>query len=74
MPKTYPVPEVPELRKTDNWTPKLGESSMGQCITCMYYLNARCRRHAPKGQEGWSAVYPTDWCGDHKLAKETMLA
>lgn len=43
-----------------------------KCETCMFYNNFRCRRHAPKGQEGWSAVYPADWCGDHKMNKQTM--
>lgn len=26
----------------------------------------RCRRHAPS-MNGYPAVFPTDWCGDHKL-------
>ena len=26
----------------------------------------RCRRHAPT-MNGYPAVFPTDWCGDHKL-------
>jgi hypothetical protein len=26
----------------------------------------RCRKHAPT-MSGYPAVYPTDWCGDHKL-------
>lgn len=60
------------IRLGDNWTPGLGKGPQSQCGSCMYYLNKRCRRHAPKGQEGWSAVYPTDWCGDHKLPKESM--
>ena len=31
----------------------------------------RCRRHAPT-MSGYPAVFPTDWCGDHKL-DETKL-
>lgn len=31
----------------------------------------RCRRHAPT-MGGYPAVYPADWCGDHKL-DETKL-
>lgn len=31
----------------------------------------RCRRHAPT-MNGYPVVYPTDWCGDHKL-DETRL-
>jgi hypothetical protein len=31
----------------------------------------RCRRHAPS-MNGYPVVFPTDWCGDHKL-DETKL-
>ena len=41
------------------------------CGTCMHYTNYRCRRHAPTMQ-GYPGVYPEDWCGDHKMAKEQM--
>ena len=41
------------------------------CASCMFYTNFRCRRHAPT-LNGWPAVYPRDWCGDHKLDKERM--
>ena len=41
------------------------------CSCCMYFCNMRCRRHAPK-MSGYPAVFTTDWCGDHKLAKEHM--
>ena len=68
----FEVPSKPRL--SDNWSLGPGESSNGQCISCMHYNTARCRRHAPKGQEGWPAVYPSDYCGDHKLPKRTMLA
>lgn len=50
-----------------------------RCRTCMYYVEkaadvnmapikaiGRCRRHAPT-MSGYPAVYPTDWCGDHKV-------
>jgi hypothetical protein len=47
-----------------------------QCQTCMYYcpkenadgdtLLGRCRRRAPT-MSGYPVVFPTDWCGDHKL-------
>jgi hypothetical protein len=56
----------------DNWAPGLGGSTSSQCQSCMYYINKRCRRNAPRGQDGWSAVYPTDWCGQHKLSKDKM--
>jgi hypothetical protein len=41
------------------------------CQTCMYYspketIPGRCRRNAPT-MKGFPAVFPTDWCGDHKV-------
>lgn len=47
------------------------------CCTCMYYAPkentgiGRCRRNAPT-MSGWPVVFPTDWCGNHKL-DETKL-
>lgn len=51
-----------------------------RCSTCMWYVIkgvtssvngpkiGRCRRHAPSHISiGWPAVFPQDWCGDHKL-------
>jgi hypothetical protein len=55
---------------SDNWIKVPGSTFC--CGTCDHYINYRCRRHAPKGQEGWPAVFPTDWCGDHKMNKATM--
>ena len=55
------------IRK-DNWK----DRSTMICENCMYYLEHRCRRRAPQGNEGWTAVFRTDWCGQHKLSKETM--
>lgn len=44
-----------------------------RCGTCMWFVGkgedaklGRCRRHAPT-MNGYPVVYPTDWCGDHKL-------
>ena len=46
-----------------------------RCSTCMWYVDkdapgggkiGRCRRHAPTMQ-GYPVVFPSDWCGDHKL-------
>lgn len=54
----------------DNWDK--ATNNLQRCETCMHYVGYRCRRHAPKGQEGWPAVFPTDWCGDHKMSKGTM--
>jgi hypothetical protein len=55
-----------------------------RCTTCMWYAEkalevgaetvkplGRCRRHAPT-MNGYPVVFPTDWCGDHKL-DETKL-
>jgi len=64
----------------DNWVHR---SSKMLCSSCMYYVpkisNAsstepapvtiavgRCRRRAPT-ISGWPVMFPTDWCGDHKL-------
>lgn len=55
------------------------------CRTCMWYaakLNCsakapsvkpigRCRRHSPT-MNGYPVVFPTDWCGDHKLNEEAV--
>jgi hypothetical protein len=53
------------------------------CQTCMYYVAkvssaaqvahslGRCRRHAPT-MSGYPAVFPHDWCGDHKLDEEKI--
>jgi hypothetical protein len=54
----------------DNWD-KAAHPNL-KCATCHSYINFRCRRHAPKGQEGWPAVFPTDWCMDHKMSKQAM--
>jgi len=54
----------------DNWD-KVAHPNQ-QCSTCHSYINFRCRRHSPNGQEGWPAVFPTDWCQDHKMSKTTM--
>jgi hypothetical protein len=31
----------------------------------------RCRRHAPT-MSGFPVVWPSDWCGDHKLDEEKL--
>lgn len=52
----------------DNW---IHRSKGMTCGSCMYFVNYRCRRHAPT-MSGWPAVHTTDNCGDHKLDKEEM--
>lgn len=48
-----------------------------RCSSCMWFAPksspledvlklGRCRRHAP-AMDGYPVVFPTDWCGDHKL-------
>ena len=52
----------------DNWKNKTSEM---RCATCAFYVHFRCRRNAPT-MNGFPAVYPTDWCGNHKLDKDKM--
>ena len=52
----------------DNWKHR---SKTMTCELCMYYINTRCRRHAPT-MVGYPAVFLNDWCGDHKLDKTTI--
>jgi len=63
---------MPEQTTTDTvddmWAHR---STAMKCASCMFYVNFRCRRHAPTLQ-GYPAVYPNDWCGDHKKDKESM--
>lgn len=52
----------------DNWKHR---SEGMLCKTCMWYAEksnklGRCRKRAPT-LNGYPAVFPTDWCGDHKL-------
>ena len=52
--------------------PWIHRSEVMKCITCMWFVPksntevGRCRRHAPT-MSGYPVVFPTDWCGDHKL-------
>jgi hypothetical protein len=55
-------------KEKDNWNNRSVKMS---CATCMHYLNFRCRRNAPT-IKGFPAVYPSDYCGEHKLDKEQM--
>jgi hypothetical protein len=57
-------------QKTDPWAHR---SEGMKCKTCMWYVPkagatqiGRCRRHAPT-MGGFPAVYPADWCGDHRV-------
>lgn len=67
------------MGKEDNWKHR---SEGMRCATCMFYVEkakvivgaqsvGRCRRHAPT-MSGWPVMFPTDWCGDHKLDEEKL--
>jgi len=57
------------LASEDNW---IHRSDNMKCQTCMWYVGkgsgkiGRCRFGAPT-IKGWPAMFPTDWCGQHKL-------
>jgi hypothetical protein len=68
----------------DPWKHRSAEM---KCRTCMYYVEkisnedtsnentitiGRCRRNAPT-MKGYPVVYPTDWCGEHKLDETKLL-
>lgn len=62
----------PDPHKADNWPTRRGSHV---CATCVWYVVkavepglGRCRRRAPT-LSGYPVVYPSDWCGDHKLTK-----
>ena len=65
-----------ERQAVDPWQHRAANM---RCRTCMYYEGydlleqavlkrevGRCRRHAPT-MSGFPAVFPNDWCGDHKI-------
>lgn len=71
-----PTPSREEFSQ-DNWKHR---SKGMRCASCMFYVPkgpqtkpappegfvGRCRRHAPT-LGGWPVMFPTDWCGDHRL-------
>ena len=69
-----PLPTHKVATTGDNWDK--GENSNFCCDSCMFFINFRCRRHAPTlhGGQGWPAVFPSDFCGDHKMGKHTIRA
>jgi hypothetical protein len=51
----------------DNWKHRSTGMVCGTCMWCAPKGTVgRCRRHAPT-MNGYPVVYPTDWCGDHKV-------
>ena len=64
-----------EAKKTeDNWKHR---SAGMTCSSCMWFVSkdppvvGRCRKHAPT-MSGWPVMFPTDFCGDHKLDEEKI--
>lgn len=60
--------------KEDNW---IHRAENMKCATCMWYVPkgdgkiGRCRHCAPT-IKGWPAMFPTDWCGQHKLDEDKL--
>ena len=58
----------------DNWKHR---SARMKCTNCMWYVPkgegkiGRCRQASPT-IKGWPVMFPTDWCGDHKLDEEKI--
>lgn len=71
-PKLLPKETSPPA--ADNWS----DRSTMVCETCLHFAPqkpgspaGRCRRRSPGADgAGWPAVMPTDWCGEHKIARE----
>jgi len=68
-----------DQRREVSRDPWVHRSQGMRCATCIYYVEketedgrgaelGRCRRHAPT-MNGYPVVFPSDWCGDHKLAE-----
>jgi hypothetical protein len=66
--KKTPLPVL----DNDSWKHR---SAGMMCISCLWYVPkadtigrlGRCRRHAPS-MGGYPVVFPSDWCGDHRLS------
>ena len=68
----------------DPWKDRAGGM---KCATCVWFVPkahsvvnngdliriGRCRRHAP-AMNGYPAVYPADWCGDHRIDENKIGA
>ncbi|MCK5015927.1 MAG: hypothetical protein KAS32_02555 [Candidatus Peribacteraceae bacterium] len=66
---------------SDSW---IHRSKHMLCGACMFFVEkkcktkqklqdsiGRCRKHSPT-LDGWPAVFPGDWCGDHKIDEEKL--
>lgn len=71
----------PEPAPADPWVHR---SAGMRCRTCIWYVPkstvapsgpreeiGRCRRHAPT-MNGYPVVYPSDWCGDHRVDENRL--
>jgi len=62
------VPAPGPLDPPDPW---VGRSVGMRCSSCIWFVKkgellGRCRRRCPT-HNGYPVVFPSDWCGDHKL-------
>lgn len=80
MAKPEPVKWSGDVQ-ADNWQHR---GARMKCQTCMFYVPkaqsfvasvdnpiGRCREASPT-LKGWPAVYPTDWCGAHKVDQDKL--
>lgn len=69
------------MSASDNWRYR---AQTMVCKTCIWYVEkavavprevkiGRCRRHAPT-IGGFPVVYPSDWCGDHRMDETKLTA
>ncbi len=72
-------PFVPGIQVKDPWK---NRSAGMRCKTCVFYVPkvakegvteiGRCRRNAPT-LKGFPAVFPMDWCGEHRIDEEKLI-
>lgn len=72
--------EAPKDPDSDPWKHR---SKGMRCSTCVFYVPkepsyyvgpkeiGRCRRNAPT-MRGFPAVFPIDWCGEHRLDENKL--
>jgi len=72
------------MKQGEGEDPWAHRGSSMHCASCMWFVlkvkeNAvgpalgRCRRHAPT-MNGYPVVFSGDWCGDHKLDENKVVA
>lgn len=77
-------PREPVREPNVGLDPWIHRGARMRCQTCMWYVAkvtamrddgarqiGRCRKRAPE-LGGFPAVYPMDWCGDHKMDEEKL--